>query len=342
MIRCPRCGAYSPDGFIGCRECFYRFDSEQPVQEKDLPLHKTSIVKNTPLDLLPFVIPKIASSPLAEEEPLKEAAGSSSEAPPPVTPVGSSSRYIQSAQNIYRAGLVLKLAIPAMLFTLGAILLWSQFGGQSYKPSKLVQKAIDNMNALAGWKADVKIESNDISSDFFANWGGEMAYSPPENFSFSARATEAARTSDYYYYAVCIVDETCYRWNKYSSKWKCMGPPKDKYKALNPMWDSTIYNKLSAKKEGQEEINGIMCQVYSFDQEVGFVLSMDIEDTRTIPGRYIGNFYIDPERELLIAIDYHVHTRVSNDNTHYRYDFHSLGESQAIKAPGYAQDLYRH
>jgi hypothetical protein len=308
------------------------------AHQAEAALPKKKVIEETPLDLLPLVVPEVAAAPKAEERLAPGEVGppraDAHKAPPPLKPVGDSARYVRLANSLRGKGKIFWAAFIGTVLIINMVIFWTvtrhldfgMFGSQSGTPNPEIQAVIDNMNALDGWVADLHIESNYRPSEYvgYGVWNGQLVYEAPDRFYYSAASEEQD-------VEIIIIGAEYYKWEDFVRSWSGSRAAGTTVKFLNPMWNGDIYAKVSAEKDGSEEVGGVECQIYSFDQEVkrGFLS----EDFLLRDCRYVGKFYVDPERNLFLAIDLTVKDIDGPSSCSYRYNFHALGEKVKVNTP---------
>ncbi|MFW6113971.1 MAG: hypothetical protein ACOC78_03505 [Actinomycetota bacterium] len=200
-------------------------------------------------------------------------------------------------------------------------------GGSPY-----IEDVFENMEGLSGWEADVRVDSNDLLVDqlsymLLESWKGELFYEAPDRFSLDAVSLDGEAK-----YSMRIIEDQLYEWNSFDSHWADLGPTPQEKKNANPLWDTTLVEDFAVEEvESLEEIEGVMCKPYSFDQEIT-VEEESLMGTYEIPYHYQGHFYIDNSRDLLISLDYIVDLE-GMGRSHYQYFFHSLDQPTTVEIP---------
>lgn len=319
MITCPKCGAENPDGFRNCRECYHPFGMEgvlQPPPPVSGPAMPGAYGAPPPQPgYAPYVTPQDhgAVAPLA--------------GPPPTGGV-----RILSAKPVRRirpaVWAVAAVVLVAVIFAV-AWLATRKGGGAASE----LKEAFAAMDGLRGWKAEVRVDCDTPSGlDMFTlelggMWSGVLTYEGPGRFELTAN-------SDAYDYSksLRIIDGNYYEWESYTRKWKDLGQAGEEQMALNPVWNALFTEELTLKKEGAtEEMDGAVCKVYSFDQDVDQTIETTLGEY-ALALHYTGKIYVDSTRGLLVRMDYTVDLEGAS-RSHYQYSFNSLDEATSVDMP---------
>jgi hypothetical protein len=203
----------------------------------------------------------------------------------------------------------------------------------SKKSNPYLREVFENMEALKGWESDVRVDTSGFGMDsmsysLFGSWEGQMVYQAPDRFSLSARSLDGQ-----YSYEIRVISDTIYENDSYTNYWTNLGPATEEHKQTNPIWDYTLVDELSPQEEeGLEEINGHMCKVYAFDEDITVEEEGAFDETYEMVYRVAGKFYVDDSRDLLVSLDYIVDFE-DFGRSHYRYDFYSFDEYTSVEVP---------
>jgi len=302
MIQCPKCGAMNPDGFRNCKECYHPFGLELALREVGPPLGPPPTPQYAP-----------GGPPMHSE------------------PVAGKSMQVLSVRPVRKAHTAVWIALAVLIvvtvFAVAWFLTHRSGGSGSY-----LQGVFDNMDGLAGWEADVRVDSSDYPADMLSlylgnSWKGALVFQAPDRFSIVA---DSLQTRDSY--GLRIIEGTLYEWDSYSRAWRNMGPATEEQQVANPIWDPAFTDELSLSEEDEmQDVDGRMCKVLSFDRDVTFTEESMLGEYEMVY-HYQGSIYVDNATDLLVSIDYIVEIP-GMGRSHYRYDFHSLGTQTSVEVP---------
>lgn len=301
----------NPEGSRNCRECYYPFGLEKAIQE-------TSYT------------PEVAQGyPPGAAQGYPPGGAPGQEGPPPSQVKVLRVRPLERKRRIHPAvWIVLGVALVAIIIAVAWFLTAGSGGKNPY-----VRDVFQNMEALQGWEAEVRVDNSEFGLDptsynLLGSWEGTLVYQAPDRISLSARSLDASMS-----YAIRVIDDTYYEWDGYSSRWKNMGPVTDEQKEANPLWDYTLVDEMNLEEEeGLEELDGKMCKVYSFDQDINIEEEDIFGNTYEIPLHFAGKLYIDNNLDLLMALDYIIEVE-GLGRSHYRYGFSGHGETTVVEVP---------
>jgi hypothetical protein len=130
-----------------------------------------------------------------------------------------------------------------------------------------------------------------------------------------------------------VIEDTLYEYDNYSSHWSNLGPVTEEDKMANPLWDYTLLDELAiVEEQGLEEVEGIMCKAYTFDEEVTIDEDSFMGQTFEIAYHFQGKLLIDQSRDLLISQDFTV-TLEDFGRSHYQYSFFAFDEPTLVEVP---------
>lgn len=300
MATCPKCGTENPDGFRNCRECYFPFGMEGLLQGPD---------------------PAAAPAPDAHGQP-----------PPPGggPPGGRGSFRVISVRPVRRThpGVWVATGIVVVIVVFLAAWFLAHGGGGG---SAALQKTLRAMQGQSGWKAELRVDSGQFSFDpicycLGSEWTGEAVFEGPGRFGLTASASGGDS------YGLRIIDDRFYEWESYTRQWKDLGEATDGQRRYNPAWNAILYDELTCEEgESPEAVEGKVCRVYSFDEEISVREESILGDVE-IPYRYTGKAYVDTASDLLFLLDYSVEIG-GMGRTHYRYSFNSYGEPTSVDVP---------
>ncbi len=303
MIQCPKCGAMNPDGFRNCRECYHPFGMEKVLGDTGPPL---------------------APPPPRQNAPGVQAAVHD--------PLSGRPAQVLAIRPIRKIPLALWIALAVLLVVVIFAAAWLITRGSGSGSGSYLEGVFENMEGLAGWEADIRVDSSEYPVDalyfYLGNsWSGTLVFQGPDRFSLSAKSLQGGDS-----YGLRVIEGTIYEWDSYSRSWRNLGTACAEYMDMNPVWDTTFIEELSVSEgEVLREVDGKMCKVLSFDEnlEAG-------EDSMfggyEIVYHYQGEMFVDNATDLLVAVDYVI--EIPNlGRSHYRYDFHSLGSQTSVEVP---------
>lgn len=346
MVDCPKCGAMNPEGARNCRECYHPFGLEKVIQETG----------QAPAAPPPQVHPgSPAPGPGGPQQPPPQhyvqqpppgTAGPQGPPPqqyyqqPPPGPGGPEGplppnaqvlrvRPLESKRKVHPAVWVgIGISVVVIIFAVAWFITSASKGSNPY-----LREVFENMESLQGWEASVRVDNSDFAADpvsynLYGSWEGELVYQAPDRFSMSARSLDGQYT-----YSMRIIDDTFYEYDNFSSHWSDLGPVSEEDKMANPLWDYTLLDELTIEEEqGLEEVEGIMCKAYSFDEEVVIEEETFMGQAFEIAYHFQGKFLIDQSRDLLISLDYIVIFE-GYGRSHYQYSFYAFDEPTLVEVP---------
>jgi len=221
---------------------------------------------------------------------------------------------------------MLAVLLVAAIFAIAFFLTRTSSGSGSY-----LESVFNNMEGLAGWEADIRVDSSEYPVDAFCfylgnSWKGTLVFQAPDRFALSANSLQSTGS-----YGMRVIEGTIYEWDSYSGAWWNLGPASADQIGMNPIWDTAFIEELPVT-EGEElrEVEGYMCKVLSFDDNVK--ISEESFGGYEIVYHYQGEIFVDNSTDLLVAIDYIIEVP-DLGRSHYRYDFHSLGSQTSVEVP---------
>ncbi|MBN2025602.1 MAG: hypothetical protein JW854_02400 [Actinobacteria bacterium] len=302
MIQCPKCGAMNPDDLRNCKECYHPFGLERALGEM------------RPATQPPPPGHNIAGVPPVVKDPV-------SGRPAQVLAV----RPIRKVPVAVWA--MLAVLLVAVIFAVAWFITHSSSGSGSY-----LKSVFSNMEGLAGWEADIRVDSSEYPVDAFYfylgnSWKGTLVFQTPDRFALSASSLQSSDS-----YGMRIIEGTIYEWDSYSGVWRNMGPASEYQMGTNPIWDTAFIEELPVSEEEElREVEGIMCKVLAFDDTVKISEESLFSDYE-ITYHYQGEIFVDSVTDLLVAIDYIIEVP-DLGRSHYRYVFHSLGSQTSVEVP---------
>lgn len=299
-ITCPECGALCPDGSRNCRECYHPFGLDAALANQE------AYAGGVPCAAAPTYPPTAR----AHQPP----AGV-------FRPPQPEKRKALLALGATTA------ALAVLLIFLAAWFLTQSGGG----PSRKFRNACDHMLELQGWKAEVRVDSEDFPMDepsFYLgqSWLGELVYQGPDRSSLLARSLVNELS-----FETRIIEDTLYEWDSMTRVWRNLGEAEASQKGMNPIWNDIFTRKLSMSDEGTETVNDRPCAVLGFDQDLELKEGFFGEEYE-VAYHYSGKIFVDELNELVIAMDYVVEIP-GMGQSHYRYDFGSFDFSTTVEVP---------
>jgi len=301
MIQCPKCGAMNPDGFRNCRECYHPFGLEKALREMEQPSQPPPLRQQTP-----------GVQPLLKD------------------PVSGKTAQVLAVRPLRKIPAALWIALAVLLVVVIFSVAW--FLTRSSGSGSYLEGVFDNMEALQGWEADVRVDSSEFPIDMISfylgnSWSGTLVFQGPDRFSLAANSLQSGDS-----YGMRVIADTIYEWDSYSKVWRNLGPADDYLMGMNPIWDTESLEKIPmSEEELLQDVGGYMCKVLSFDDDVSMTEESVMGDYEVVY-HYEGKIYVDSATNLLVAIDY-ITEIPELGRSHYRYDFHSLGAATSVEVP---------
>jgi hypothetical protein len=227
--------------------------------------------------------------------------------------------------------ILLAAGVGTLVVVVSFLLAWMLISS-SDQTSSYVREALQHMNEITGWEGEVKVDNSGIGVDpmtlsLFGNWRGDLAFQSPDRFSLDAVTVDGSTS-----YSLRIISGKAYEWNSIERYWTDLGPAPPSYLTVNPPWNPAFNERLSFhEEEGLEEVEGVLCKAYTFDQEVTMREETLLGET-DVPYRYKGTVYVDQSTRLVRRIDYVVELE-GFGRTHYQYAFRSLDQPVKVEEP---------
>ena len=346
MINCPKCGAMNPEGARNCRECYHPFGLERAIQETGQappppppqgypggPEPEQGGPQGPPQQQYvqqPPYGPGAPQGPPQQQyfqQPPPGPGGPQGPLPPDAQVLRV--RPLESRRKVHPAVWVgIGIPVVVIIFAIAWFITGATKGSNSY-----LREVFENMESLQGWEASGRADVSDFADDpisltLYDSWEGELVYQAPDSFSISAHTLDGQGS-----YSMRVIGDTLYEYDGYSNRWSDLGPISEDYRMVNPLWDNTLIDELTIEEEqGLEDVEGIMCKAYSFDEEVVIAEETFMGQTFEIAYHFKGKFLIDQGRDLLVSLDYTVMLE-DYGRAHYQYDFFAFDEPTLVEVP---------
>ena len=346
MINCPKCGTANPDGARNCRECYHPFGLDKVIQETGQappapppqgyqggPAPGQGGPQGPPQQQYvqqPTYGPGAPQMPPPQQyyqQPPPGPGGPQGPLPPDAQVLRV--RPLESKRKVHPAVWVgIGISLVVIIFAIAWFITSATKGSNSY-----LREVYENMESLQGWEASVRVDNSDFAADpisynLYGSWEGELVYQGPDRFSLSARTLDGQYT-----YSMRAIEGTLYEYDSYSNRWSDLGPVSEEDRMANPIWDYTLLDELTIEEEqGLENVDGIMCKAYSFDEEIVIEEDTFMGQTFEISYHFQGKFLVDESRDLLISQDY---TVIFEDfgRSHYQYNFYAFDQPTVVEVP---------